>query len=336
MARVPIPLPLPSRTVDRTAAGPARTAGPLLALIVMIFAGLLPAAPAQAEPSVDEIEAQIDKQWRQLAPAIEQFNKVRSELKKNQKKSADLQKKIQPLSLESELMLSRVGSLASRYYKTGPSSSLNALLSTGSATTLADQLTLLDRLARHEQKQVAQVLAVRDKYDAEKRKLEETIAQQRKQEIELAAKRKEIDAEIKRLQAMLPKTVVKVAGCPTVQGVVSSKAATAIKVACAQVGKPYVWGAAGPNSFDCSGLLQYSWAKAGVYLTHYTGAQWNEGRRIPASERRPGDSVFFFSDLHHVGMYLGNGLLVHAPRAGKPVQVTKVSYMPVAGYVRPG
>lgn len=305
-----------------------------LALASVVLLGLLPAAPAQADPSPSEIEAMIDEQWEQLEPTIEQYNKVRSELKANQKKAKKLEEKIQPLTLQAELALAQVGELASRYYKTGPSSSLNALLTSGSPATLGDQLAFLDRLARHQQEQIRAVTEARDKYAKEKAKLDQLIEKQKKQEAELAERKKRIDAEIKRLQAMLPKTVVKVQGCPTVTGQFSEKARIAIQVACAQVGKPYVWGAAGPDAFDCSGLLQYAWAKAGVHLTHYTGAQWNEGRRISASERRPGDSVFFYSDLHHVGMYLGNGLMVHAPRAGKPVQVSSVSTMPVAGYVR--
>ncbi|HEX5540652.1 MAG TPA: NlpC/P60 family protein [Micromonospora sp.] len=298
---------------------------------------MLPAVSAQANPSPAEIEAMIDKQWHQLEPTIEQYNKVRSELKANQAKAAKLEKKIQPLALQADLAIAQVGDIASRYYMTGPTSNLNALLTSGSPTALTEQLFYLDRLAQQQQEQIASVTKARDKFVGEKTKLDELIAKQQKQEKELAARKKHIDNDIKRLQQMLPKTVVKVQGCPTVTGQFSDKARIAIQVACAQVGKPYVWGASGPNSFDCSGLLQYAWGQAGVSLTHYTGAQWNQGRRISASERRPGDSVFFKADLSHVGMYLGNGLMVHAPRAGKPVQVVSVSAtgMSVAGYVRP-
>ena len=306
----------------------------LLAVGAVIVVGLLPAAQAHAAPSPAEIEAQIDKQWEQLEPVIEQYNKVRSQLKTNQKKSANLQKKIQPLSLQTEMALSRIGELAARFYKIGPSSNLNALLMTGSPTTLADQLTILDRLAAQQKAEIASVTAIRDRFNVEKEKLDALIAAEKRQEADLAAKKKQIDAEIKRLQAMLPKTVVMAEGCPTVTGVVSSAASTAIKVACAQVGDPYVWGAAGPDAFDCSGLTQYAYGKAGIHLTHYTGAQWREGRAVRRSEARPGDLVFFFSDLHHVGLYIGNGKMVHASRAGKPVSVASISYMPLAGFRR--
>ena len=316
-------------------AGLRRVVHRLLTLVaaVAVGAGML-AVPAHAAPSPEEIEAAIDKQWEQLEPTIEQYNKVRAQLKVNRKKSAELQKKIEPLALQSELAMNQVGELASRYYMTGPSQEISALLVSTQPGTLAEQLTMLDRLAAQQRKEVEGVLAVRRKYDGEKKKLDALIAAEAKQEKDLAAKKTKINAEIKRLQASMPKTTVKVSGCPTINGVVSTAAQTAIRVACAQVGEPYVWGADGPDSFDCSGLTQYAYKAAGIYLTHFTGAQWNEGRYVSRSEARPGDLVFFFSDLHHMGLYLGGGIMVHAPRTGKPVQVTKIDYMPVAGFRR--
>ncbi|MEH0938423.1 C40 family peptidase [Micromonospora psammae] len=318
-------------------AGLRRVVQRLLTVVaaVAVGAGML-AAPAYAAPSPEEIEAAIDKQWEQLEPTIEEYNKVRAQLKVDRKKSAELGKKIQPLALETEMAMNRVSDLATRHYITGPSRDLGALLVSTKPGNLAEQLTYLDRLAASERKQVEGVLAVRRKYDSEKQKLDATIAAEAKKEKELAAKKTQINAEIKRLQASMPKTTVSVAGCPTVNGVVSSAARKAIQTACAQVGKPYVWGADGPSSFDCSGLTQYAYKAAGIYLTHHTGAQWNEGRAVSRSEARPGDLVFFFSDLHHVGLYLGGNLMVHAPRTGKPVQTQNINYMPVAGFRRPG
>ncbi|MEU7571751.1 MULTISPECIES: NlpC/P60 family protein [unclassified Micromonospora] len=326
---------VPSAPPGRSA-GVHRVVRRLLTLVaaVAVGAGML-AAPAHAAPSVDEIDAQIDKQWEQLEPTIEQYNKVSAQLKADQKKSVELKKKMVPLELASTLAMNKVGDIASRYYMRGPSQEMGALLVSTKPGTLAEQLVMLDRIADDQRRQIAGVLAARDKYNAQKQKLDALIATEVKRKNDLAAKKKQIDSEIKRLTGMLPVTSIRPEGCPSIDGVVSSAARTAIKTACAQVGDPYVWGATGPNSFDCSGLTQYAYKAAGISLTHFTGAQWNEGRKISASEARPGDLVFFFSDLHHVGLYLGNGLMVHAPRTGKPVQVAKVQYMPVAGYRRP-
>lgn len=332
MARVPSH---PRQSV-RPGSGP-RNAHRLLAVLLVACASLLvPVTSAHAAPSTDEINAQIDKQWQQLEPVIETYNKVHSQLAVNQKKATDLEAKIQPLSLQSAVALNKVGDLAARYYKTGPSSDLNAILVSGDPNTLVDQLALLNRMAAVQKEQIAGVVATRDKYNGEKAKLDDLIAQLAKQDAQLAAQKKQIDAEIKRLTASLPKTVVRVAGCPIVQGVLTTAASIAIKTACSKVGDPYVWGATGPNAFDCSGLTQYAYARAGISLTHFTGAQWNEGRPVSRSDARPGDLVFFFSDLHHMGLYLGNNLMVHAPRTGKPVQVTNINFLPVAGFRRPG
>jgi cell wall-associated NlpC family hydrolase len=121
---------------------------------------------------------------------------------------------------------------------------------------------------------------------------------------------------------------------PVVTG--SGGARVAVQWAYRELGKPYVWGAAGPDSFDCSGLTQYVWAKAGVYLDHYTGSQWNEGRHVSQSELQPGDLVFFGSDLHHVGIYVGNGNMIEAPHSGAYVRVAPYDRPDYAGAVRPG
>jgi cell wall-associated NlpC family hydrolase len=104
------------------------------------------------------------------------------------------------------------------------------------------------------------------------------------------------------------------------------RAEVAVDNALAQLGDSYVWAAGGPTTFDCSGLTQWAWAKAGVSLTHYTGSQAVQGVRIQANQLLPGDLVLFGSDLHHVGMYLGAGYMIDAPYTGAYVRVDKVSW----------
>lgn len=125
---------------------------------------------------------------------------------------------------------------------------------------------------------------------------------------------------------------------PTTTPVVSGSggASVAVQWAYRELGKPYQWGAAGPDSFDCSGLTQYVWAKAGVYLDHYTGSQWNEGQHVAQADLQPGDLVFFGSDLHHVGLYIGNGNMIEAPYTGAYVRISPYDRPDYAGAVRPG
>ncbi|MEX5635233.1 C40 family peptidase, partial [Parafrankia sp. FMc2] len=110
----------------------------------------------------------------------------------------------------------------------------------------------------------------------------------------------------------------------------------AVQEAHAQLGKPYVWGGEGPNSFDCSGLTQWVWGKAGVGIPHYTGDQWTAGRRVSRAELIPGDLVFFGADLYHVGLYIGGGQMIHAPRTGEVIRIEDVWWSSFQGGVRPG
>lgn len=104
------------------------------------------------------------------------------------------------------------------------------------------------------------------------------------------------------------------------------RAEVAIDAALAHIGDPYVWAAAGPGTFDCSGLTQWAWAKAGVNLTHYTGSQAVQGVRVQPNQLLPGDVVLFGGNLHHVGMYLGAGYMLDAPETGTYIRVDKISW----------
>jgi cell wall-associated NlpC family hydrolase len=109
---------------------------------------------------------------------------------------------------------------------------------------------------------------------------------------------------------------------------------TALRAALTQRGKPYVWGAAGPDSYDCSGLVMWAFAQEGISLPHYTGDQWNSGMHVSRADLEPGDLVFFFADISHVGLYIGNGLMVDAPSTGQLVQVQPVFWDSFVGAVR--
>jgi peptidoglycan DL-endopeptidase CwlO len=109
---------------------------------------------------------------------------------------------------------------------------------------------------------------------------------------------------------------------------------TALRAALTQRGKPYVWGAVGPDSYDCSGLVVWAFAQEGISLPHYTGSLWNSGMHVSRADLEPGDLVFFFADISHVGIYLGNGLMVDAPSTGQDVQVQAVFWDAYVGAVR--
>ncbi|WP_262699130.1 MULTISPECIES: C40 family peptidase [Streptomyces] len=113
------------------------------------------------------------------------------------------------------------------------------------------------------------------------------------------------------------------------------RAARAVSYAYAALGKPYVWGATGPHGYDCSGLTQAAWRAAGVALPRTTYTQINAGQRISRDQLAPGDLVFFYSGISHVGLYIGGGRMIHAPHPGAPVRLASVADMPFAGASRP-
>ncbi|MEU0274463.1 NlpC/P60 family protein [Streptomyces sp. NPDC006307] len=114
----------------------------------------------------------------------------------------------------------------------------------------------------------------------------------------------------------------------------NARAAQAVSYAYGALGKPYVWGATGPSAFDCSGLTQAAWRSAGVALPRTTYTQINAGQRVPRSALAPGDLVFFYSGISHVGLYIGGGKMIHAPRPGAPVRIAPIDEMPWAGATR--
>ncbi|MFG1742655.1 NlpC/P60 family protein [Micromonospora chalcea] len=316
------PRPSSNRSVDRSSVAPrsrwSRFTTALAALVgtaVVLTGG---ATAAHAEPSVAEIEAQIDRDWNKLEPVIEQVNDVREQLAARRRQADALGRQIAPLQARVDAALGQVGGLAADAYKADSLSTVNALLGSRSPGDLVDGLELLDRFAHRQHEQVRSVAALRD---------------------ELAAKKKQIDAEIAKLEKLRLKVYGKGGGgplrpAPCPAGYPGGPAGAAVKFACAQIGKIYVWGAAGPDHFDCSGLTMAAWAKGGVSLPHSARQQHGVTKRISRAELRAGDLVFYYSDLHHVAMYVGDGWVVHASQSGKPITMKRVDDGDINSYGR--
>jgi len=167
----------------------------------------------------------------------------------------------------------------------------------------------------------AEVQQKQDQLAAEKQTIDEKLAAAKELLDQLKAEERE--ALLTRGSVRLPSGVD-----------ATGAAATAIRYAMAQVGKAYVYGAAGPNAFDCSGLMMMAWAQAGVSLPHSSSAQYGVGRHVSSNELQPGDLVFYYSPISHVAMYIGNGLIVEAANPGAGVRVSGVFSMPYAGATR--
>ncbi|CCH90712.1 Cell wall-associated hydrolase [Modestobacter italicus] len=218
---------------------------------------------------------------------------------------------------------------------------LAAFLTSGSADELVQQMNTLDQLASHADAVVAAAVDARataDRARADALAAADTAdaavsdLQARKAQLngELAGYEADLDrlsaADRARVQTAVagPDVTARPAPAPT------EAADVAVQTALAQVGDAYVFGASGPDAFDCSGLTSYAYAAAGVTLPHSSRAQSTMGAAVSRAELQPGDLVFFFSPVSHVGLYIGNGQMVHARTPGKPVSVTSVD---MSGYV---
>jgi cell wall-associated NlpC family hydrolase len=308
--------------------------------------GVGTATHAYAVPTPAEIEAQLDEQFRLIEPVIEEYNKINSELAANRAKADALQNQLAPMAAQVDEAMLSVKSIAVTAYKNGRMGALNAVLGAESANDTAQTLSQLELLARNQRNQVAGVADTVDKYRNDKRALDEIIAQQTAKEAELAAKKKDIEkkiADLEKLQRQLlgggggtGGSGANTGSCPGIDG--SGGGATAARTACAQLGKMYLFGAEGPDRFDCSGLTLYSWKAAGKSLPRTSGDQWRGLNRISKDQLQAGDLIFFYSSSNpsHVGIYIGDGIMVHASRAGVPVKTKNVSNdSSIVGYARP-
>ncbi|MFD3944196.1 NlpC/P60 family protein [Streptomyces sp. NPDC058579] len=193
---------------------------------------------------------------------------------------------------------------------------------------LGEARTLLTRLTAEEKKRLAEL---ERKREAEARRKAEARA-----EAEAAARAEAAEAERRRQEEARKQQPTTPPPTETPAGsTYAAKAEKALAFARAQIGKPYVWGATGPSSYDCSGLTQAAWKAAGVDLPRTTWDQVEVGTRVATDDLLPGDLVFFYDDISHVGLYIGGGKMIHAPKPGANVREESIYYMPIYGSVRP-
>jgi cell wall-associated NlpC family hydrolase len=214
----------------------------------------------------------------------------------------------------------------------------------GSPTGLTEKLTFLDLISRHQRESVSGAAKLRDKLAADKRDLATLTQAVATRDKALAKQKKDIQKKVDELQKLRIRAygASGVSGGPFRTGpcpvdYTDDKGGRAAQKACSLIGKPYVFGAEGPGSFDCSGLTKVAWAAVGVHLEHFTGDQINTGRAVSRSDLQPGDLVFYGSPVHHVGIYVGGNTMVHAPRTGDHVRMASIDRSgAITGIRRPG
>jgi peptidoglycan DL-endopeptidase CwlO len=297
-------------------------------------------ATADPKPTTKQLAAQVEKLYNDIETLSEQYNGEQVRLT-SAKRSADLAKTTLAKS-EAELATRRqkAGYLAQNAYMTGGiGSTAIALVGNVNPETYLDQASAQYALEQQQGQEVAEVANAMKAAAAAKASATAREAEVKQLLSSLSAQRSKITKMVKKAESNLYSKVASevsggVARRVDFPVIGSGKAAQAARWALSQQGKPYVGGAAGPSSFDCSGLIMAAYHTVGISLPHYTGNQWTSGTHISTKDLRPGDLVFFYSDLHHVGMYIGGGYMVHAPHTGDVVRVASLAGRPIAGAVR--
>jgi cell wall-associated NlpC family hydrolase len=322
----------------------ARTTTRLLGMAVVTAAAaaavtLTGGTSAHATPTAAQLDTQIQQQSAAFEKVVEQYDKATDQQKKTAGQIAGLDKQLAPLVARVDTMQRQVGKLAADAYKSGALGTVNALLSAGSPDGLLSTVSTLDQVSTGQQRQVHGLVTAKAKLDGQRATLATLNATQAKAAAALAAKKKTITAQLDQLKQLREQAYGSNAteAQTTYTGSVpqvSGSAGAVVSFAYAQIGKPYVWAASGPDSYDCSGLTMAAWQQAGVSLSHNAADQYNSISHVDRSSIQPGDLVFY-EDLGHVAIYVGGGQVIHAPEPGENVKLSSIDMMPVYGIGRP-
>jgi cell wall-associated NlpC family hydrolase len=309
--------------------------------------GLVPATSASAEPDIDDVQARVDSLFHEAEQASERYNDARLELDElNQDlDSLSADQKRQDEALES--VRERLADSVVDQYEGSDISAAGQVFLSGDSSSFLSQLATMAAYGDFQDQlfndYATEVEALDIRHDATQRRADQVAELEKR----LAAEKKTIDTKHSEAEALLDRLKEEEREAILSRGdgdalrtpssvPASGRAAAAVQYAMAQVGDAYVYGAAGPSAFDCSGLTMMAWAQAGVALPHSSSAQYSSGARVSADDLQPGDLVFYYSPISHVGMYIGNGMIVHAANPGSGVLVADLYSMPYVGAVRPG
>lgn len=310
-------------------------------LIVALGLAVAPATPAvAARPTPDQLDRRITAAARQLEVIVEQFNESRDDLRLTVGRQRSLGARLAPMTDDLEARQEVIGGLVSRTYQRTRSGPNVALFAADDPHQFVDKLLVLHQLAVQQNRAVAELRRARARVDEAKQTLAALAAQQRRQQSQLNARKAVVEGEIAALKQMRQRAFgggsrfTDAADHPA-PPYVAGPAGRVVAFAFDQLGKPYRWGSAGPNSYDCSGLTLAAWDRAGVRLPHNAARQYDAMAHLSRDDLRPGDLVFFYSRISHVGVYIGGGKMIHAPEYGENVRVAPIDSQPIHGFGRP-
>ena len=312
-----------------------------LALTAGVLVVLTPSTGSATPTTTEQARQAVADTGEQLEAIGEKVNQAQATVQEQQAAAETAAADAAAAQAQLDALEPQLRAIAQTGYVGTTRGRLAAFLTSGSADDLIQQMNTLDQLASHADAIVAQASAARTAAEQAQQAAADAAAAATAAEADLAAQKTELQDDLAgyqadfarlsatdqvRVRTVLSGTEVsaKPAPAPT------AAAGVAVTTALAQLGDMYGVGDSGPNTFDCSGLTMYAYAAAGVTLPHSSRAQSTMGTAVSRADLEPGDLVFFYSPVSHVGMYIGNGQMVHSSVTGRPVAVTSVDK---SGYV---
>ncbi|ESP97348.1 Secreted protein [Streptomyces sp. GBA 94-10 4N24] len=309
-------------------------------------------AHADPKPSKTEVKAKVDKLYEEAEKASEKYNGAKEKQDKLEGQIGNLQDKVARGQEELNELRQALGSAASAQYRTGGIDPSLQLFLSADPDDYLDKASALDQLSSKQAEGVKKIQAKQRDLAQQRQEAQAKLQDLSDTRKELGDKKKQVQGKLADAQKLLNSLTAaeraqlqqeeerasRSAGDRVELGdavPASNRGAAALAAAKSKVGTPYVWGATGPNSFDCSGLTSWAFAQAGYTIPRMSQDQANAGTRIASqSALKPGDLVIFYSDLHHVGFYAGNGQVLHAPKPGANVRYESINNMPYMFGVR--
>ena len=321
-------------------------------------------AGADPAPTLAEVQARMADLDLQADQAVEDYQQAEVTLDGLRVRAAAAQAEVAHQRQVVDTLQGQVSDVVAAAYRNGTAGlGLQLLTSSGSPQSYLDRATSLDQLAADQADRLAEVTSARVRLEAAERQAGADLADQQGVEQQAAAHKQAVEADLAASQALVdslqaqqraqlaaaqaaadapvpaPASRDRVTTAPAVtqtySGPATGAAAIAVQAAYSRLGSPYVWGASGPSTFDCSGLTMWSWAKAGVSLPHSSRVQYSVTRHVAQSDIQPGDLVFYGSPIHHVGIYIGNGNMISAPHTGDVVKIQPAFRSDFVGAGRP-
>ncbi|KOV93481.1 hypothetical protein ADK65_32675 [Streptomyces sp. NRRL B-1140] len=336
--------------------GKARTAATIALAGAATATGFDGTGHAEPQLTPGQVEAKVDRLYREAEVATEKYNGTKEKADAARQRLKGLQD--QAARKEERLNSARdaLGSVAAAQYRAGGLDPAVQLALSDDPDRYLENAEFVERAGNRQNAAVAGVRKQLREIEQLRGAAHIELTSLRSRQTELKRHKKTITGKLGSARRLLSRLDAQERSRPGVsQGRASraadvrdplaapgsapsqtpgSRAAAAVSYAHQKLGSPYVWGATGPNAFDCSGLVQAAYRAAGVALPRTTYSQIAAGRRVSRSELLPGDLVFFYAGISHVGIYVGNGRMIHAPNPSAPVRIAPLDEMPFAGATR--